>query len=186
MEHWETQPPPVLIVMGSKSDLETMKPAQDVLKKFGIEHETRIASAHRAPEMVAELARGARSNGFAVIIAGAGLAAHLPGVIASHTTLPVIGVPLARGGLAGVDSLYSIVQMPPGVPVAAVGLDAARNAELFAVSIISVGHEAVASQLEHYREEMTQSVQAADNELQLQARRTQCESRTRTTAGAMP
>jgi phosphoribosylaminoimidazole carboxylase PurE protein len=132
--------PPLLvgILMGSESDMETMRGAATELEKRGIGHELRVISAHRQPDQVAEYARGARSRGLRVLIAGAGLSAALPGVVAAHSDLPVIGVPLSSrlSALGGLDAILSVVQMPPGVPVAAVGLDNARNAGVLAARII--------------------------------------------------
>ena len=135
-------PPLVGIVMGSESDRETMSAAARELEKLGIVCEVRVMSAHRQPDVVSEYARGARARGLRVLIAGAGLSAALPGVVAAHTDLPVIGVPLSSrlSAAGGLDAILSVVQMPPGVPVAAVGLDNARNAGLLAARIIgSVG-----------------------------------------------
>ena len=126
------------IIMGSDSDLETMREAAKALDEFGVAYEIRIVSAHRTPDAMAEYARTARTRGLKVIIAGAGGAAHLPGMTAAHTILPVIGVPVASKALSGVDSLYSIVQMPGGVPVATVAIGNARNAGLLAVQILGV------------------------------------------------
>ena len=128
----------VAIVMGSKSDADVMAKAAEALDEFGIENETFVISAHREPRAVFEFASKAEENGFEVIIAGAGMAAHLPGVIAGLTPLPVIGVPNISGALDGLDSLLSIVQMPPGVPVATVAIDGARNAGILAAQILSV------------------------------------------------
>ena len=137
--------PLVAVVMGSRSDAEAMQGAIDALTALGIEHEVAVISAHRTPERAREYATTAAERGIEVIIAGAGLAAHLPGVLASWTTLPVIGVPLAAGELRGVDALYSIVQMPPGVPVAAMGIGGAgaRNAAYMAAAILSLKHDAI-------------------------------------------
>jgi 5-(carboxyamino)imidazole ribonucleotide mutase len=134
-------PPLVGIVMGSQSDMDTMDAAARELSERGISHEVRVMSAHRQPDMVADYAREARSRGLRVLIAGAGLSAALPGVIAAHTDLPVIGVPLSSrlSAAGGLDAILSVVQMPPGVPVAAVGLDNARNAALLAARIIDSG-----------------------------------------------
>ena len=134
-------PPLVGIVMGSQSDMDTMDAAARELSERGISHEVRVMSAHREPDLVADYAREARSRGLRVLIAGAGLSAALPGVIAAHTDLPVIGVPLSSrlSAAGGLDAILSIVQMPPGVPVAAVGLDNARNAALLAARIIDSG-----------------------------------------------
>ena len=130
--------PLVGIVMGSDSDLPTMEKAGAVLDRFGIPYEIEVMSAHRKPARVAEYASSAAERGLKVVIAGAGLAAHLPGVVAAHTPLPVIGVPLFQKGLAGADALYSCVQMPPGVPVATVAIDGAVNAAILAAQILSV------------------------------------------------
>lgn len=128
----------VAILMGSKSDAEVMKGASDALNEFGVENETFVISAHRSPHAVFEFATSAEDKGFEVIIAGAGMAAHLPGVIAGLTPLPVIGVPTRSAALSGLDSLLSIVQMPPGVPVATVAIDGARNAGILAAQILSI------------------------------------------------
>ncbi len=159
----------VLVVMGSDSDWPTMREAARVLRDFGVEYEVRVCSAHRTPEAAAALARGAREAGFGVIIAGAGMAAHLPGVVAAYTTLPVIGVPL-RGGIGdGVDALYSIVQMPPGIPVACVGVGAARNAALLALEILSLSREDLRERLEAYRKDMARKVAEKDERVRGEA-----------------
>ena len=135
----EVDTPRVGIVMGSKSDIPTMEPAGRELEERGIRHETRVMSAHRDPDVVAEYARNARMRGLQVIIAGAGLAAALPGVVAAHTDLPVIGVPLVTSTsvAGGLDALLSITQMPPGVPVGCVGVNAARNAAVLAARVVT-------------------------------------------------
>lgn len=148
----------VAIVVGSDSDLPLMKEAYDLLTSWGVGCRVLVASAHRTPEDAVSFARGAREQGFEVVIACAGLAAHLPGVLAAHTTLPVIGVPRAAGSLGGLDALLSIVQMPPGVPVACVGLDAAKNAALLAASILAVNDAAVRERLESFRREQAAAV----------------------------
>ena len=140
------------IVMGSKSDKSLMQPALDILGELGIDYEVSIISAHRTPEKAREYGQGAREKGFEVIIAGAGWAAHLPGVIASWTTLPVIGVPLATSQLKGVDAIYSVVQMPAGVPVACVAIDGAKNAALLAAAILGLKHEDIRQAYEGYRQ----------------------------------
>ena len=147
----------VLIIMGSQSDHEVMKSARELLGRFSVSCEYCAASAHRAPERVIELAGTAKDRGIKVIIAGAGLAAHLPGMIAAHSPLPVIGVPLPSGGLNGLDSLLSIVQMPPGVPVAAMAIGAAgaKNAALLAVQILALQDEALAGKLDEFRREQS-------------------------------
>jgi 5-(carboxyamino)imidazole ribonucleotide mutase len=142
----------VAIVMGSEKDMSKMEPASAVLTEFGIDHEVHVMSAHRTPRKVAEFATNARANGFAAIICGAGKAAHLAGAVAAHSTLPVIGVPVAAGGLGGVDALYATVQMPTGIPVATVAIDSSANAAYLAAAIISVSDEAVADKLDAYRE----------------------------------
>ena len=147
--------PLVLLLMGSKSDLPTMEKAAAQLDAFGIPYETEVSSAHRNPEKTASLAAGAEERGIRVIIAGAGLAAALPGVVAAHTALPVIGVPLASGALNGVDSLYSIVQMPPGIPVATVGIGNAKNAAILAAQILAVGDEEIAGKVKDFRREQS-------------------------------
>jgi 5-(carboxyamino)imidazole ribonucleotide mutase len=152
--------------MGSDSDLPVISQAADTLAAFDVACHMRILSAHRVPQMVAELAGQAREQGYQVIIAAAGMAAHLPGVIAAYTTLPVIGVPLASKVLDGQDALYSIVQMPPGVPVATVGIGAAKNAALLALQIIGVGDERVAVALQAEKERMAQAVLEKDARLQ--------------------
>jgi 5-(carboxyamino)imidazole ribonucleotide mutase len=139
------------ILMGSASDKEKMAGAGEMLGRFGVEVDERVISAHRNPEEVADFARSAREEGFGVLICGAGLAAALPGVVAALTTLPVIGVPLANGALNGVDSLYSIVQMPPGIPVATVAIDGAKNAGILAAEILALGDADIASKLAEFR-----------------------------------
>ena len=146
--------PKVLILMGSDSDLPVVKEAANLLKEVGVTVKLDISSAHRNPEKTVAYAKNARSDGFEVIIAAAGLAAHLPGVIASHTTLPVIGIPMAGGALNGVDAVLSILQMPKGVPVATVGINAARNAGILAAEILSIKYDAVRQGLERLREAM--------------------------------
>ena len=126
----------VLILAGSESDRVVVEKAEKVLREAGVEYEFEVASAHRTPDRVAELARGAEERGFRVVIAAAGLAAALPGVVAAHSRLPVIGLPIAAGALKGVDALLAIAQMPPGVPVAAVGIDAGANAAHLALRIL--------------------------------------------------
>jgi len=161
-------PPLVLIVMGSDSDLPTMREAADILSRFGVPFEMRISSAHRCPQKTAELASGAAGRGVRVIIAGAGMAAHLAGVVAADTTLPVIGVPMPGGALNGVDALYSTVQMPGGIPVAtmAIGRAGAKNAGIFAVQILALGNPGLAKDLVEYRLEMAREVERKDAELQ--------------------
>lgn len=152
--------------MGSKSDFETMKPASEALTEFGIAHEVRVVSAHRTPEAMVEYAKTARDRGLRVIIAGAGGAAHLPGMVASLTTLPVIGVPVQTKTLQGVDSLYSIVQMPSGIPVATVAIGNARNAGLLAARILGSSDSSIALKLDAYAEELKQLVAQMDRDVQ--------------------
>jgi len=148
--------PLVGVVMGSKSDAEIMQSAIDVLTALGIEHEVSVISAHRTPDKAKQYAQTARDRGIEVIIAGAGMAAHLPGVLASWTTLPVIGVPMASGELKGIDALYSIVQMPAGIPVAcmAIGSAGAKNAAYLAAEILGLKHDKIRRAYEKYRSEL--------------------------------
>ncbi|MDA8338652.1 MAG: 5-(carboxyamino)imidazole ribonucleotide mutase [Nitrospiraceae bacterium] len=157
--------PMVLILMGSDSDLLVMEKAAEVLKEMDVPYEMDISSAHRLPEKTAEYSKAARERGIEVIIAGAGMAAHLAGVIASHTTLPVIGVPLKSGALNGVDALYSTVQMPPGIPVATVAIDGAKNAAYLACSILSIKYPEIAAKLEAFREKTRKSLLEKSKEL---------------------
>ena len=158
----------VAVIMGSDSDLPVMRKALEVLAEFAVGYEVSVGSAHRTPDKVAELARSAADRGIAVIIAGAGMAAALPGVLAAHTPLPVIGVPLSGSALGGSDALYSIVQMPPGVPVATVGIDAAGNAALLAVQILALNDSALAEKLTEYRRQMAAKVEQSSQEVQEQ------------------
>ncbi len=158
--------PLVAIVMGSDSDWERMRPAAEELEGFGLGYRVEVASAHRSPDVVADLARRAEEQGLRVFIAGAGLAAHLAGVIAAHTTLPVIGVPLAAGALSGVDALYATVQMPPGVPVATVGIDAARNAGLLAAQILATADPDLRARLARQKAGLAEAVARKNRSLQ--------------------
>ncbi len=157
--------PLVGILMGSDSDLPVMEKAGVVLAEMGVPYEMDISSAHRLPDKTAEYARTARERGLEVIIAGAGMAAHLAGVVAAHTTLPVIGVPLASGALHGVDALYSTVQMPPGIPVATVAVDGAKNAAYLACEILSIKYPEVAGELEKFRAKTRESLMKKSAEL---------------------
>lgn len=148
----------VLVVMGSDSDYSVMSACLKMLDDFEIPHRVRICSAHRSPAEAADLAAHAAAEGFAVIIAAAGLAAHLPGVLAAWTTLPVIGVPIKSGALAGQDALYSIVQMPTGIPVATVAIDGAANAAILAVQILAVHDKALQDRLKEYKVRLAASV----------------------------
>lgn len=144
----------VRIVLGSKSDLEICQGIKTVLEQFGVEYDFHISSAHRNPDATAELAKKAETDGVRVIIACAGMAAHLPGVISSHTILPVIGVPIQSGALGGLDALYSIVQMPPGVPVASMAINGVKNAALFAIQILATSDMRLRKLLHEYKEGM--------------------------------
>jgi len=148
----------VAVLMGSDSDWGVMKEAVMTLKEFDVPFEVEVISAHRTPRRAAEFASEAKGKGIEVIIAGAGRAAHLAGFIAAHTTLPVIGVPIGGGALGGVDALYSTVQMPPGVPVATVSIDGARNAALLAVEILALKYEELSQKLKLYKDEMARKV----------------------------
>ena len=155
--------PLVAVVMGSTSDWETLCHAGEMLEKFGVAHERRVISAHRTPELMADFARGAAGRGIQVIIAGAGGSAHLPGMIAAHTPLPVLGVPVESKVLRGIDSLLSIVQMPAGIPVGtlAIGEAGAKNAGLLAISILALNDAELRAALDRFREHQTSGVLAA-------------------------
>lgn len=148
----------VSILMGSTSDLEVMTPAMKTLEEFGIEYEKRVISAHRAPDLLREYVTTARDRGVVAIIAGAGGAAHLPGVTAAMTTVPVIGVPILGKALGGLDALLSMVQMPSGVPVATVGINGSKNAALLAVQIIALQDESTLAKLEAFRKQQTEKI----------------------------
>ena len=156
------------IVMGSDSDMTVMGKARDVLKEFGVEYEIRVISAHREPDVFFEYAKGAQARGLKVIIAGAGMAAHLPGMCAALFPLPVIGVPINTGCLGGKDALYSILQMPPEIPVATVAIDGGKNAGLLAVRMLAMEDEALQEKLKTYSENMCKAVQEKDRKLQEQ------------------
>ena len=158
--------PLVGILMGSDSDLPVMEKAGEVLSQLGINWEMDISSAHRLPDKTATYARTARERGLEVLICGAGMAAHLAGVVASHTTLPVIGVPLKSGAIAGVDALYSTVQMPPGIPVATVAIDGGKNAAYLAASILSIKRPELAEKLEQFRASTRTELEGKSAELQ--------------------
>jgi len=157
--------PQVAVVMGSDSDLPTMQPAVEMLQSFGITTEVRVLSAHRTPLEMVEFAQAAAGRGFKVIIAGAGGAAHLPGMVASLTTLPVIGVPVQTRALSGVDSLHSIVQMPAGIPVATVAIGNGANAGLLAAQILATADGALAERVAAYRQSLHDQVTAKDARL---------------------
>jgi 5-(carboxyamino)imidazole ribonucleotide mutase len=154
----------VSIIMGSTSDLPVMEKAAKVLNNFKIPFEIHALSAHRTPEAVEQFAKNAEANGIQVIIAAAGMAAHLPGVIASMTTLPVIGVPI-KASLEGLDALLAIVQMPPGIPVATVGINAAENAGILAVQCIAVGDTRIREELKRYKVTLKEKIEKANTEL---------------------
>ncbi|MFL6244613.1 MAG: 5-(carboxyamino)imidazole ribonucleotide mutase [Thermoanaerobaculia bacterium] len=162
--------PWVLIVMGSDSDAEVMSQAAAALDEAGIPYEFTVASAHRSPERAKKIITDAEANGCAVFIAGAGMAAHLPGVVASFTTRPVIGVPLASGALQGLDALYAIVQMPPGIPVASVAIGGARNAGILAAQIIATSDEALSAKLKDQRRGMADAVAAKSKKVEKSTR----------------
>jgi 5-(carboxyamino)imidazole ribonucleotide mutase len=159
------------ILVGSESDLPVMEKTAEVLKEMGIPYEMDITSAHRLPEKTAGYAKTARERGIEVLIAGAGMAAHLAGVVAANTTLPVIGVPLKSGALNGVDALYSTVQMPSGVPVATVAIDGAKNAAYLACSILSIKYPEITERLEVFREKTRQVLMEKSEKLRKTERR---------------
>ena len=144
----------VAVLMGSPNDAPKMKPAVETLEAFGLEVDERVMSAHRTPDKVAKFAKAARKNGYAAIICGAGMAAHLGGAVAANTTLPVVGVPLSGGALNGVDALYATVQMPKGIPVATVAIDGAMNAALLVVQMLAISDEGLAAKLADHRREI--------------------------------
>ncbi len=150
--------PEVAILMGSTSDSETMEPARQVLKEFDIRCEVKVLSAHRTPDQTINFAKSAKGRGIKIIIAGAGGAAHLPGIIAAVTTLPVIGVPIKSKALNGIDSLLSIVQMPAGIPVATVAVDGALNAGLLAIEILATASSDLTAKLENYKKKMQEKI----------------------------
>jgi 5-(carboxyamino)imidazole ribonucleotide mutase len=154
------------VVMGSDSDLNVMEDAIKTLKQFGVSFEVKVSSAHRTLTRTVEWVQSFEKQGGKIIIAGAGLAAHLPGVIAGTTVLPVIGVPIRSGALEGVDALYAIVQMPPGIPVATVGINGSRNAALLAVEMLSINDSELRESLKTFRHKMQEEVDAKDKALQ--------------------
>lgn len=161
--------PVVAVIMGSKSDLPILEGAFKVFESFGVEFSARVLSAHRTPVEAAEFAANAEKEGFKVIICAAGMAAHLGGVVAAHTTLPVIGIPVASEPFNGLDALFSFIQMPPGIPVAAVtaGKAGGKNSALYAISILALSDEVLAQKLKEFRAEQAAQVLKADAELQL-------------------
>ena len=155
----------VAVVMGSKSDLPIAEKAVAVLQEYGVGAEVRVLSAHRCPEQAREFAASARESGFSVIIAAAGMAAHLAGAMAANTPLPVIGVPVKSGALSGLDALYSTIMMPPGVPVAAVGIDAGDNAALLAIQMLSIKYPELRERMRQYKAQMAKKVAEKDARL---------------------
>ena len=154
------------VIMGSDSDFPVVKSALTELKKYGVEFECRVMSAHRTPAEAAEFAANAKDNGFGVIICAAGMAAHLAGVVAGHTTLPVIGIPMKSKALEGIDALLATVMMPPGVPVATVGIDGAKNAAVLAVQMLAIADEELAEKLADEKKKMADGVREKDAKLQ--------------------
>lgn len=154
------------IILGSDSDWPVLEPGYRQIKDFGVEAEVLVASAHRTPQAVRDFVESARGRDIGVLIAAAGLAAHLPGVVASFTTLPVIGVPISGGPLKGMDALLSIVQMPPGIPVAAMSIDGGKNAALYALSILALKDESLADKLTAFRTAQAEAVSAKNLALQ--------------------
>lgn len=154
------------LLMGSKSDFESLKPCIKTVKEFGLEIEVHVLSAHRTPEASAEFSKNAKENGFGVIICAAGKAAHLAGVIAAHTTLPVIGIPVKSSTLDGLDALLATVQMPSGIPVATVAINGAENAALLAIQMLAINDEELLKKLEDYKRKMEEKIISADSQLQ--------------------
>lgn len=156
----------VAVIMGSDSDLPVVQRTMDILRRFGVPYSARVISAHRTPDEAARFAKSARDEGFGIIIAAAGKAAHLGGVLAAYTTIPVIGLPVKSSTMDGLDSLLSMVQMPKGIPVATVAIDGAENAGLLAVSILALSDSELARELDEYRVQMTNEVLEKDKALQ--------------------
>lgn len=162
----EKKQPKVAVIMGSDSDFPVLKDCIKLLKEFGVDVEAMVCSAHRTPDKAAEFARNAEENGFDVIIAAAGKAAHLPGVLAAYTPLPVIGLPIKSSTMDGLDSLLSIVQMPPGVPVGTVAINGADNAALLAIQIMSVGYKELREKMKEYKRKLANKVEKKNLALQ--------------------
>lgn len=156
----------VLVVMGSDSDFPVMEGCFKLLKRFDIPFDARVCSAHRTPELATQIASSAKNDGYSVIIAAAGLAAHLAGVVAAHTVLPVIGVPCKGGALHGVDALYAVVQMPTGIPVATVAIDGGSNAAILAAQMLAISDEELSEKIAEYKRELADSVTLRDARLQ--------------------
>lgn len=157
----------VAIIMGSDSDFDVVKNAVIELKNFGVDYEVRVMSAHRTPELACEFAKNAKSNGFGVIIAAAGMAAHLAGVIAGHTTLPVIGIPIKAAALDGLDALLATVMMPSGIPVATVAINGAKNAALLAIQMLAINDAKLSAKLDQQKQDMINGVIKKDEQLQV-------------------
>lgn len=166
LKNTEMYMPKVAILMGSKSDFPVVKPAVTVLKDFGVEVETRVISAHRTPDEAHEFAKDAQDKGFEAIICAAGKAAHLGGVIAAYTVLPVIGLPVKTDMMGGLDSLLSIVQMPSGIPVATVGVNGGENAGLLALQILGIKYPEISERLKEYKQKMKEKINSDDLALQ--------------------
>mmetsp|Transcript_27741 Transcript_27741/g.38346 ORF Transcript_27741/g.38346 Transcript_27741/m.38346 type:complete len:213 (+) Transcript_27741:92-730(+) len=160
-------PTKVGVLMGSPNDLPKMKGAVDMLRQFGLEPDVKVLSAHRQPGEVAAMALGARDNGYAAFICGAGMAAHLAGVVSAHTTLPVVGVPLSGGALNGVDALYATVQMPKGIPVATVAVDGSANAGILVAQMLGIVNPSIAAKIEQLREENRAVLRKTNAELDI-------------------
>lgn len=156
----------IALIMGSSSDADLVRPAEEVLRDFCVPYELHVFSAHRTPQEAAAFAKNAREKGFGVIIAAAGMAAHLAGALAAQTTLPVIGIPLTAKPLQGMDALLSTVMMPPGIPVATVGIDGAKNAALLGIEMLAIEDASLAEKLTHARKAQAESVKAADQKMQ--------------------
>ncbi|MGN0682950.1 MAG: 5-(carboxyamino)imidazole ribonucleotide mutase [Oscillospiraceae bacterium] len=156
----------VAVIMGSYSDFPTVKKALVELKNYGVEFECHVMSAHRTPELACEFAKNAQTNGFGVVICAAGMAAHLAGVVAGHTTLPVIGIPCSSNNLDGLDALLATVQMPSGIPVATVAVDGAKNAAILAIQILALSDDALSAKLAAAKQEMIENINEADKKLQ--------------------
>jgi 5-(carboxyamino)imidazole ribonucleotide mutase len=166
MKNPQSNNPQVAIIMGSDSDLPVMQDAAKVLEDFSVPYELTVISAHRTPDRMAEFAKGAKEKGIKVIIAGAGGAAHLPGMTASYTSLPTIGVPIGTQTMQGLDSLVSIAQMPPGIPVGTVAINGAKNAALLAVEILGTSNPQISEQVTSYKEEMRKEVEQKAQKLE--------------------
>lgn len=159
----------VAVIMGSDSDFKVVQKAVLKLKEFNVPYEVRVISAHRTPDEAAEFSKNAKDNGFGVIIAAAGMAAHLGGVLAAHTTLPIIGIPIKSAAFDGMDALLATVMMPPGVPVATVGVDGAANAAILAVQMLAIGDESLSEKLDAMKKSMAEGVHKKDEDIKRKA-----------------